>query len=386
MINISSKSKYIFLNSKNIYYRQQISRYGFSHVPVMAREIFELLKPEDGKIFIDMTFGAGGHSKCLLDSNKSIKIVAVDRDPVAFNKAQELAREIAIKSEELNINQSVIPIHGKFSTVIKQIHLSGIPYDSVHGIIFDLGPSSMQFDDPKRGFALSSEGILDMRMDPTVESDITAEDVVNSLSVQELSLIFKTFGGEKKSIKTANAIVDARTLLGRIKTTKELAKAIASNTTSIYYDALGRVGHPGTRVFQALRIFVNNEMNEINYALEKIRQFLIPMSDEDKTKSFDEIVNPYGIAAVLSFHSLEDTIVKRHFTGNDPNEPAVKSLSQHARIRTTLFETMDELDSSLNSRKYWKPIWKHVKKPSREEIESNPRSRSAKLRAAVRIV
>lgn len=356
----------------------------FSHVPVMAQEIVQVLKPEDGKVFIDMTFGAGGHSRKLLDSNKSIKIIAVDRDPVAFRKAQELAQEVAKKSDQLNINQSVIPIHGKFSAVMDQIHLSGVPYDSVHGVLFDLGASSMQFDDPKRGFALSMEGRLDMRMDTTNESDLTAEDVVNNLTVEELGYIFRQLGGEKRSRKISNAIGDARALLGRIKTTRELARIIASNAPA-NIDAIGRLSHPGTKVFQALRIFVNNELNELNYAMEKIRKFLIPIGDcERLDKNYDDMNHSVGVAAVLTFHSLEDKIVKRHFTGQDPNEPELKSLTQHARIRTSMYESLEDIDD-LAASKFWKPIWSHVKKPSKEEIEANPRSRSAKLRAAIRI-
>lgn len=352
----------------------------FSHKPVMADEIVQILKPEDGKVFIDMTFGGGGHTRHLLETNKSITVVAVDRDPVAYRRAQELSAKVAIKSERLNIKQTVIPVHGRFSRVMRDIHLSGIPYGSVHGVIFDLGASSIQYDDSSRGFAVSSDGPLDMRMDTTVESDITAEDVVNNMSQANLSIILKTLGEERRCKKISNAIVDAKTLLGRIRTTQELARIISSSSTA-GVDSLGRYSHPATKTFQALRIFVNNELNELNYALEKIHEFLVP------TKITDEVTetqDPMGLVAVLTFHSLEDRIVKRHFSGVDPDEPIVKCLSQHHRIRTNVLETKEMLEK-LDVSDKWKPLFKHVIKPSDAEIAANPRSRSAKLRVAMRL-
>lgn len=362
-----------------------MARRTFSHVPVMLKEVVELLRPEDGKTFIDMTFGAGGHTRGLLETNKNIRVIAVDRDPVAYNLAQKLAAEVAIKSERLNIKQSVIPIHGKFSTVMRNIHLSGVPYESVHGVMFDLGSSSMQYDDKDRGFSLSGDGPLDMRMDTSNESDITAEDVVNSLSERELIDIFRNLGEERRSRKIASAIMDAKALIGRIKTTYELARVIGSSSPASI-DGMGRYSHPATKVFQALRIFVNNELNELNYALDKMRDFLIPTPREvaNDIEDQDILEKPSGRAVVLTFHSLEDRIVKRHFTGVDINEPVIKHLSQHDRIRTNTVTTQKELDSIEDSKK-WKPILKHVRKPSDEEIAANPRSRSAKLRAAIRI-
>lgn len=365
--------------SRILYIKPTSSRL-FSHVPVMAEEIIELIKPTDGKVYIDMTFGGGGHTRRLLETNKSIKVIAVDRDPIAYKEAQELSKQTAIKSERLNISQSVVPIHGKFSQVLRDIHLSGVPYGSVDGVIFDLGSSSMQYDDPNRGFSLSGNGPLDMRMDTSNQSDMTAEDVVNNMNQENLALLFKTLGEERRSRKIANAIVDARTLLGRIKSTHELAKVVASSSYS-GVDSMGRFSHPATKVFQALRIFVNNELNELNYALEKIREFLKPAQlesgDEENLKSC-------GVAAVLTFHSLEDRIVKRHFSSIDLDEPIIKCLSQHDRIRTNYFNT-DKQVRLLNAVKNWRPILKHVKKPRDEEIAANPRSRSAKLRAAIRI-
>lgn len=356
-----------------------------SHVPVMADEIVQILNPQDGKVFIDMTFGGGGHTKRLLETNKSIKIVAVDRDPSAFKLAQELAANVALKSERSDIKQSVIPVHGKFSEVIKNIHLSGIQFGSVHGVIFDLGASSMQYDNQERGFALSVDGPLDMRMDTSNDGAITAEDVINCLSQEQLATIFKTLGEEKRSRKIASAVIDARTLLGRIKSTKELARVISSSSPASI-DGMGRYAHPATKVFQALRIFVNNELNELNYALDKVSEFLIPApsASEYHDQNCENFLDNTGIATVLTFHSLEDRIVKRHFTGVDLNEPIIKWLGQHDRIRTNYVNSVEEFEQT-NEQKKWRPLTTHVIKPSETEKAANPRSRSAKLRAAARI-
>lgn len=361
---------------KNVFWFQK--RF-FSHVPVMADEIVQILNPQDGKVFIDMTFGNGGHSKRLLETNKSIKIVAVDRDPLAYERAKKLAADVAVRSERLHIKQSLVPIHGKFSEVMRDIHLSGIPYETVNGVIFDLGASSMQYDNPERGFAISSDGPLDMRMDTSNEGDVTAEDLINSLSQEKLATIFKTLGEERRSRKIASAIVDARTLIGRIKTTKELSRAISAAAPASI-DGMGRFAHPGTRVFQALRIFVNNELNELNYGLDKIREFLIPAKEDNV--ELEECLDHIGIAAVLTFHSLEDRIVKRHFTGVDLDEPIVKWLGQHDRIRTNSVHSIEEVEDAAKCK--WKPLTSHVMKPSETEKAANPRSRSAKLRVAIR--
>lgn len=353
----------------------------FSHIPVMAHDVCELLRPEHGKVFIDMTFGSGGHSRRLLDTNKNIKIIAVDRDPLAIRRAHELAAEVANKSAKFGLKQSVIPVHGKFSTVMRNIHLSGVPYGSVHGILFDLGASSMQYDDPRRGFSISNDGPLDMRMDTSNDSDIKAEDVINNLSQENLAKVIRIYGEERRSRKLSNAIVDGRTLLGRIRTTQELARIIRTATPDTI-DSTGRFAHGGTKLFQAIRIFVNNELNELNYALHKVREFLIPKRVASLKDA--DLSGTYGIAAVLTFHSLEDTIVKRHFTGVDLDAPNFKSLTQHDRIRTNTPQPLKE-NEELDQFRKWLPLGSHVERPSHEEVAGNPRSRSAKLRAAIRI-
>lgn len=399
-------------------------------MPVMAKEVVDILKPQDGKVYIDMTFGAGGHTKALLDTNKSIKIIAIDRDPVAIEKAQELANQVAIKSERLNINQTVIPLHGKFSQIMKQIHLNGILYGSVNGVLFDLGASTLQYEDPKRGFSLTGNGPLDMRMDATNSFEITAEDVINNLSIERLAQIFKVLGGERKYKKYAHAILDARTLLGRLNTTQELARIMFSMSPSTIDDLSGTYSHPGSKIFQALRIFVNNELNELNYGLSKIRDYIVPANpnsessssildenndivsedrfdsecftnQEDNPDTIDQeiyskrsrkrsilgqnVLDKCGVAVVLTYNSLEDRIVKRHFTGVDVDAPPISHLSQHDRIRTNYNTSLTDIEERLNSNKRWLPLTKHVIRPTDEEMAANPRSRSAKLRAAIRL-
>lgn len=334
----------------------------------MASQVISQLKPEHGKVFLDLTFGGGGHSRRLLASNKSITIIAVDRDPVAIEKANLLAKEICIKSEKMNIEQRLIPIHAKFSTVWNKIALAGFHHKSINGIFIDLGASSMQYDDPNRGFSLSKDSKLDMRMDQSDDSCITAEDVVNNLDVDSLKEIFKTYGQETKAIKVANAILDARTVMGRIKTTQELARIILTARGSSI-DSIGRFAHPGTKIFQSLRIFVNNELNELNYCLKKMKDYLVP---------------EVGVAAILTFHSLEDKIVKKHFNDLDPSEPDFKRLSQHDRIQTRfgdeIKETPNEKDGRIDK---WQAL-DDIIKPTFEEVALNPRARSAKLRVAIK--
>lgn len=344
----------------------------------IAARIVEALQPQHGKVYIDMTFGAGKLSRQLLDTNKSIKIIAVDRDPAAYRLANQLAKELQVKSAKLGIRQSIVPIHACFKQAKRSIHLAGVPFSTVHGLIFDLGPSTLQYADPQRGFSTESDGPLDMRMDTSNISDITAEDVVNNLSQENLAIVLKLYGPERKARKIANAIVDARTLLGRIRTTKELAKIVASCSSSANIDTFASTSHPATNTFRALRIFVNNELNELNYALDDIREFLIPAKSTD-----DALQGRCGLAAVLSRDSNEDRIVKRHFSGIDVHEPAVKYLSQHDRIRTN--ESPDQQRVKGGPKK-WLQLLKYVPEPGDEELVRDPHSYNARLRIAARLL
>lgn len=341
----------------------------------IGARIVEALQPQNGKVYIDMTFGAGKLARQLLDSNKSIKIIAVDRDPAAYKLAVQLQAELQVKSAKLGIRQLLVPIHTSFSRARDRIHLAGVPFNTVHGIIFDLGLSSLQYENPKRGFCPVRDGPLDMRMDNSSLSDLTAEDVVNNLNQNSLANIIKLYGLERRARKVANAIVDARTLIGRVRTTKELARIVVSCTNSANIDPSSNDSHPANKTFQALRIFVNNEFNELNYALDSLREFLILPKTPDEAS-----LGQAGVAAVFSRHQHEDRIVKRHFSGVDVNEPPVKYLSQHDRIRTN--NLSDSRETKGGSKK-WIQLIKYI--PSDDELDQDRHLRTARLRVAARL-
>ncbi|RWS14212.1 putative methyltransferase-like protein 15 [Dinothrombium tinctorium] len=317
-----------------------------THIPILAKEITSIFAPKDGQKFIDMTFGSGGHSKYLLSRNKNITIYALDRDPIAYRKAVDLSTKM---------NGCIVPLLGKFSDLPMLLQNVGVKKGSINGVILDLGPSSMQYDDPSRGFSISSEGPLDMRMDGNRNPNIpTADDVINTLDSNSLAKIFKIYGEEKLAKKFANAIVDSRFMLKRIKTTQELSQLLASVAGQHSVDSIGRFSHAATKVFLALRIFVNNELNELNYALTKIREYLVlddsvnfkNSDNEDELKKYNS-----GKIAVISFHSLEDRIVKRHLKGINIDEPIAQTISQKVNNSFNT-PTQEEIETMLE--KKWK--------------------------------
>ncbi|GFS42639.1 12S rRNA N4-methylcytidine methyltransferase [Nephila pilipes] len=327
----------------------------YGHTPVMPAEIIQALNPQDNQVFIDMTFGAGGHSRHLLKA-ASIKLYCLDRDPYAHEKAIKLSYQYG---------KRVTPLLGKFSEMHSLFTKHGVTPNSVDGIVIDAGCSSMQMDLAERGFSLSKNGPLDMRMDGNRYPDQpTAADVLNTLDVPSLAKIFKAYGEEKRALKIAQALFDAKYMLRTINTTHELADLVQSTLGSEQrYDKLKRTSHVATKVFQALRIFVNDELNELNYGMEMAHTFL----------------KPGGKIAVLTFHSLEDRIVKRHILGIDMDEPVSQSIRQKFK-NASKYHSLQEV-SNIYSKK-WNPLHKNVITPSAEEVDSNPRSRSAKLRVA----
>lgn len=327
------------------------------HIPVMLREAINSLKPEAGKTYIDMTFGAGGHAKRLLESAPDIKLIALDRDPDAIVYMNQL--------NEKYPNQ-LIPLCGRFSELPTLLEAINIPEKSIDGILFDFGCSSMQFDRPERGFSINANGPLDMRMDKDrFPHDPTAADVLATIDFEDLVKIIKFYGEEKMAKKIARTIVDVRYALKPIRTTHELASIIASCFDDSYHmDSLKRPSHNATKTFQALRIFVNNELNEINYGLQCAEGYL----------------KCGGRLVTITFHSLEDTIVKRHIQGQVvqgvANALSLKYVNQMAICEK------DDITEFMTS--VWQPLYKHVIIPSPKEIDLNPRSRSAKLRAAIK--
>nr|CAD7392168.1 unnamed protein product [Timema cristinae] len=328
------------------------------HVPVMVKEVLRSLQPCPGQVFIDMTFGAGGHSRKLLQSTPNIKLFVLDRDPFAHSLAYKLANEFP---------GQVTPLLGKFSELPQLLSAQGVRQNSIDGIMFDFGCSSMQFDIAERGFSISRDGPLDMRMDGNrFPNAPTAADILAHADEDDIARILRIYGEEKQSKKIARAIIEARYLFKRLETTHELKELVASVCeTDQRTDKLQRPTHSATKTFQALRIFVNNEVNELNYGMLVSLAYL-------KTE---------GKLVTLTFHSLEDRIVKRHLSGNiidnAINPLPLRYMSQ------ALWHDREAVDKLLESN--WESIYKHVLIPTMEEVDRNPRSRSAKLRAAIRV-
>ncbi len=289
------------------------------HRPVMVREALEFLKVDPNGTYIDATAGAGGHSEQILKvlSKGSGRLLAIDRDPSALRIAQE---RLASFGERVKV------VEGNFAE-IDALHAQSL-LPAGKGILADLGLSSMQVDEAGRGFSFSRPGPLDMRMGA---GEVTAEEIVNQTPERELAdLIFK-FGEERHSRRIARAIVKARP----IRLTTQLAQVVSRSIPS-------RAGfhqiHPATRTFMALRLAVNRELESLQVFLDKVLG----------------VLEPGARIVIISFHSLEDRIVKQSFRNWQRNG--------QARILT-----------------------KHVVRPEQEEARENPRSRSAKLRAAEKL-
>ncbi|MCH8986805.1 16S rRNA (cytosine(1402)-N(4))-methyltransferase RsmH [Patescibacteria group bacterium] len=284
------------------------------HIPVLVSEVVEYLNPKRNENFIDATLGGAGHTKAILDHNAPAgKVLGIDLD-------EDVIRDTRY---EIRNTKRLLLVHGNFAD-IKEIAKEN-KFHPVHGILFDLGFSSDQLEQRKRGFSFQKDEPLDMRYDTNNPFD--AEKIVNYSSKAEIEVILKEFGEEQFAKEIAREIIETRSIKP-ITTTKQLVNAVQKATPRWYHK---RKIHPATKTFQALRISTNNE-------LENLKQGL---------KAAVKIVQDQGRIVVISFHSFEDRIVKKFF-----NE--TKGLT----IRTK------------------KPIT-----PSQKEIQINPRSRSAKLRA-----
>lgn len=336
------------------------------HIPVMVNEVIDCLLPQQGQCILDMTFGAGGHATSILQQASNIKIFALDRDPTAFNIAKQLSQ-----SYEGQIHSLL----GRFSEAESLLTLAGVKPGSLDGVLLDAGCSSMQFDTPERGFSLRQDGPLDMRMDGDRYSDMpTAADVVNALDQHALASILKTYGEERYAKKIASAIVQARSIYP-ITRTQQLASIVAGAfpATALHArkDLLQRPVHAATKTFQALRIFVNDELNELYTGLLAAEKFL----------------KPRGRLVAISFHSLEDRIIKRFLHGIDMSEEPNLSIRRKInRVRKGHEELDDQEEtSSPNPNTRWTCIQKKVRTPQDKDVQDNPRGRSAKLRAAVKL-
>lgn len=306
-------------------------RMEFYHEPILAAEVLEAMAPVEGKQIFDGTLGGGGHSEALLENGAHV--IGCDQDGEALAHAeQRLGR----------FGDCFLPVRGNFENMDEI--LSGLGIDGVDGILLDIGVSSRQLDDPERGFSFREEGPLDMRMDDRAE--LTAREVVNEWPEDELVRIFREFGEEKKAVRVAKAIVRARAE-SVIETTTELADLVASVVPKVDRK------HPATRVFQALRIAVNRELEVLEAALEKAV----------------DLLHPGGVLAVITFHSLEDRMVK-HF---------LRRRSEPFLDRPEWPEPRPNPECALEL-----PSRRGIV-PGEEEQAANPRSRSARLRVAVKL-
>lgn len=303
-----------------------------SHIPVMLSETLDALAVQPGGRYIDATLGGAGHSAAILErASPGGQLLGIDADPEAISKAKE--KLAAFGEAVLLVNDNFVNLQ---SICIKH------DFFPVHGILFDLGLSSMQLADTGRGFSFQHDDPLDMRFSP--EQKITAADIVNKSPEARLAEILRTYGEEARSQKIAREIVNARPLA----TTRQLASLIER--------IMGRRGkiHPATKTFQALRIAVNQELEHLESAL----------------KQAIELLGYEGRLVVISYHSLEDRIVKQFLQRESrgcicPPEVPVCVCGHSPRVRI---------------------INKKVITPSLSEIERNPRSRSAKLRVAERLI
>ncbi len=307
-----------------------------SHAPVMLPEMLEWLSPKDGGIYVDGTFGAGGYSRAILQA-ANCNVYAIDRDPSTKKFAENLTDEFSDR---------FVWILGNFADMCSLLASRGVT--SVDGIVLDLGVSSMQLDIAQRGFSFRSDGALDMRMS---EEGMNAADVVNNADESELADIFYYYGEEKAARKIARAIVAARAI-EPITRTVQLAEIIRAAMP-------GKPGkiHPATRSFQALRIYVNKEFDAIESGLA----------------ASEKLLGKGGRLVVVSFHSLEDRIVKR-FTHSRCGK-----LGEHSRHLPEIISGKTVADA---------PAFFLAKpeklKAGSKELEVNPRSRSATMRMMTR--
>ena len=307
----------------------QTSSLDFSHFPVMLNEVLKISSPSTKRKFIDCTFGGGGYSKEILKFSKT-KVIAVDRDKKALLAAKGLKRKF--------------PQRFKFHQ-LKFSELETISFDNVDVAIFDLGLSSIQLDDLERGFSFKSNKRLNMTMGL---NEISALDAINNLEEIDLKLVIKILGDEKEASRIAKNIVKHRKIK-KITKTDELVKIIEKSKKKNYSNKI----NPCTKTFQALRIFVNKEITElINGIINATKK-----------------LKPGGKILIISFHSIEDRIVKYFFTNFSQNKSRPsRYLPENKIIDTALFEKYKN----------------RILRPSNKEISRNIRSRSAKLRFATR--
>lgn len=297
------------------------------HLPVMLDEVLQMLKPRDGARYVDGTFGGGGYASAILEA-ADCEVLGIDRDPDAIARGKALVERFGGR---------LTLVQGEFSRMAEFTQGSD-------GVVLDLGVSSFQFDQPARGFSFREDGPLDMRMSLEGES---AADVVNSADERALTQIIARYGEEKNARRIARAIIAARPVTG----TAQLAQIVSQAQGPA---ALRLAIHPATRTFQALRIHVNDELGELERGLDAALN----------------ILNPQGRLVVVSFHSLEDRMVKHFLNQRSTSAPRA---SRHAPV------------SAPRERPAFQLLTTRPLVPSAAELASNPRARSAKLRAGLKL-
>jgi len=295
------------------------------HIPVLLEEVVEALAPRDGASYIDGTFGGGGYARALLQAARC-HVTGIDRDPDAVARGQKLEKEFSGR---------FAMVEGVFSD------MENLVDGKQDGVVLDLGVSSFQFDEGDRGFSFREDGPLDMRMS---KSGMSAADFVNTADEATIADVIFRYGEERQSRRIARAIVESRPITRTAELADIVAKALGPAARAMKI-------HPATRTFQALRIHVNDELGELERGLEAAERVLKPM----------------GRLAVVSFHSLEDRIVKRFFAERSGK---TATGSRHAPVATAA-----------------EPKFRLVEKsraPANDETERNPRARSARLRVGER--
>ncbi|MBV2143940.1 16S rRNA (cytosine(1402)-N(4))-methyltransferase RsmH [Falsochrobactrum sp. TDYN1] len=312
--------------------RSQAGDVQLRHVPVLISEVIDALKPESGKVIVDGTFGAGGYTRHVLEAGANV--IAIDRDPSAIAAGRTMenlfeGRLHLVESRFSALDRAVAQVQGEGA--------------QVDGVVLDIGVSSMQIDEAERGFSFQKDGPLDMRMSGSGPS---AADVVNGLKTGDLARIFNFLGEERHAGRIAR-MIDKRRVAQPFTRTLDLANAIE---TLVGRNPKDRI-HPATRVFQALRVYVNDELGELARAL----------------LAAERVLKPGGRLVVVTFHSLEDRMVKRFFADRAGGSAGSRHLPEmHVRHPSFI------------------PAVKGAIGPSMEEEERNPRARSAKLRAGLR--
>ena len=306
----------------------------YTHQPVLLAEVLTALSIKPDGVYVDGTFGRGGHANAILaELGPQGRLLAMDRDPEAVQSAEQQFGT----DPRFEIEQGAFTM---LSRVIAQRQLQG----KVNGLLLDLGVSSPQLDDASRGFSFSADGPLDMRMDPS--SGVSASEWLESASESDIARVLKVFGEERFSRRIARSIVETRQA-SPLRTTRQLAELIEAAVPMREKNK-----HPATRSFQAIRIFINGELDEITMVLEQVI----------------DVLAPQGRMAVISFHSLEDRIVKRfirdEYRGEQPPEEfPLAGMDYVPRL---------------------KPVGKAIRAAA-AEVDQNPRARSAVLRVAERL-